>query len=319
MKLLFIADPLAGFKTYKDSTYAMMVEAARRGHGLAAMLAGDLAWTGGKTSERVMGRMRRVELTGGDPWFAEGESEWRDLASFDAVIMRTDPPFDQGYLYATWLLDMAERQGARVFNRPQSLRDYNEKLAIARFPQFIAPTLVTGDAALIREFLAEQGDIIVKPLNAMGGAGVFRLRPQDPNLGAILETLTRNGAETIMAQRYLPEIKAGDKRILVIDGEPVPYCLARIPAEGETRGNLAAGGTGVAQPLSERDWEIARALGPTLKAAGLLLVGLDVIGACLTEVNVTSPTCFQEITQQTGFDVAAMFVDALEKNVQATA
>ena len=319
MKLLFIADPLAGFKTYKDSTYAMMVEAARRGHGLAAMLAGDLAWTGGKTSERVMGRMRRVELTGGDPWFVEAEAEWCDLAEFDAVIMRTDPPFDQAYLYATWLLEMAERQGARVFNRPQSLRDYNEKLAIARFSQFIAPTLVTGDAALIREFLAEQGDIIVKPLNAMGGAGVFRLRPQDPNLGAILETLTRNGAETIMAQRYLPEIKAGDKRILVIDGEPVPYCLARIPAEGETRGNLAAGGTGVAQPLSERDWEIARALGPTLKAAGLLLVGLDVIGACLTEVNVTSPTCFQEITQQTGFDVAAMFVDALEKNVQATA
>jgi glutathione synthase len=279
------------------------------------MLAGDLAWSGGKTSGKVMGRVRQVELTGGDPWFAEGVAEWRDLAEFDAVIMRTDPPFDQAYLYATWLLEMAERQGATVFNRPQSLRDYNEKLAIARFPQFIAPTLVSNDAALIRGFLAEQGDIIVKPLNAMGGAGVFRLRPQDPNLGAILETLTRNGAETIMAQRYLPEISDGDKRILVIDGEAVPYCLARIPAEGETRGNLAAGGTGVARPLSERDWEIARTLGPTLKAAGLLLVGLDVIGGCLTEVNVTSPTCFQEITQQTGFDVAAMFVDALETQV----
>jgi glutathione synthase len=316
MIVLFIADPLAGFKIYKDSTYAMMVEAARRGHRLYAMLAGDLAWSGGKTSGKVMGRVRQVELTGGDPWFAEGVAEWRDLATFDAVIMRTDPPFDQAYLYATWLLEMAERQGATVFNRPQSLRDYNEKLAIARFPQFIAPTLVSNDAALIRGFLAEQGDIIVKPLNAMGGAGVFRLRPQDPNLGAILETLTRNGAETIMAQRYLPEISDGDKRILVIDGEAVPYCLARIPAEGETRGNLAAGGTGVARPLSERDWEIARTLGPTLKAAGLLLVGLDVIGECLTEVNVTSPTCFQEITQQTGFDVAAMFVDALEKSVR---
>jgi glutathione synthase len=315
MIVLFIADPLAGFKIYKDSTYAMMVEAARRGHRLYAMLAGDLAWSGGKTSGKVMGRVRQVELTGGDPWFAEGVAEWRDLATFDAVIMRTDPPFDQAYLYATWLLEMAERQGATVFNRPQSLRDYNEKLAIARFPQFIAPTLVSNDAALIRGFLAEQGDIIVKPLNAMGGAGVFRLRPQDPNLGAILETLTRNGAETIMAQRYLPEISDGDKRILVIDGEAVPYCLARIPAEGETRGNLAAGGTGVARPLSERDWEIARTLGPTLKAAGLLLVGLDVIGGCLTEVNVTSPTCFQEITQQTGFDVAAMFVDALETQV----
>ncbi|OYY95299.1 MAG: glutathione synthase [Hydrogenophilales bacterium 28-61-23] len=312
MNLLFIADPLASFKIYKDSTYAMMVEAARREHGLFAMLAGDLAWRDGK----IIGAARAVDLTGGDPWFSAGAAEWRDLAGFDAVIMRTDPPFDQTYLYATWLLDMAERQGARVFNRPQSLRDFNEKLAIARFPQFIAPTLVSGDAALIRAFLAEQGDIIVKPLNAMGGAGVFRLRPHDPNLGAILETLTRNGAETIMAQRYLPAIKDGDKRILVIDGEAVPYCLARIPAEGETRGNLAAGGTGVARPLSERDWQIARELGPQLNAAGLLLVGLDVIGDCLTEVNVTSPTCFQEITQQTGFDVAAMFVDALERNVK---
>ena len=226
--------------------------------------------------------------------------------------MRKDPPFDQGYLYATWLLEMAERQGARVFNRPQALRDYNEKLAIARFPEFIAPTLVSGDAGQIRAFLAEQGDIVVKPLNAMGGAGVFRLRPEDPNIGAILESLTRHGAETVMAQRYLPEIRDGDKRILVIDGEPVPYCLARIPAEGETRGNLAAGGTGVARPLTERDARIALALGPTLKAAGLLLVGLDVIGDCLTEVNVTSPTCFREITDQTGFDVAAMFMDKLE-------
>jgi len=312
MNFLFIADPLAGFKTYKDSTYVMMVESARRGHGLFAMLAGDLAWRDG----RVIGRLRKVELTGASPWFAEGASEWRDLAAFDAVIMRTDPPFDQAYLYATWLLEMAERQGARVFNRPQSLRDYNEKLAIARFPQFTAPTLVASDAALIRTFLAEQGDVVVKPLNAMGGAGVFRLRPHDPNLGAILETLTRNGAETIMAQRYLPEIKDGDKRILLIDGEVVPFCLARIPAEGETRGNLAAGGTGLARPLTEHDWDIARGLAPTLKQAGLLLVGLDVIGACLTEVNVTSPTCFQEITQQTGFDVAAMFVDALERNVK---
>ena len=312
MNLLFIADPLAGFKIYKDSTYAMMVEVARRGHAMHAMLAGDLSWRDG----RVAGRMRSIRLTGGNPWFAEDDAEWRDLADFDAVIMLTYPPFDQAYLYATWLLEMAERQGARVFNRPQSLRDYNEKLAIARFPQFIASTLVSNDAELIREFLAEQGDIVVKPLNAMGGSGIFRLRPNDANLGAILETVTRNGAETIMAQRYLPEIKDGDKRILVIDGEVVPYCLARIPAEGETRGNLAAGGTGVARPLSERDWEIARALGLTLKAAGLLLVGLDVIGECLTEVNVTSPTCFQEITQQTGFDVAAMFVDAVEQQVK---
>lgn len=344
MNLLFIADPLETFKTYKDSTYAMMVEAAGRGHTISAMLAGDLVWK----AEWVVGRTQRVFLSsaakggGGDmrapggggtsenppqpffekgggertaPWFERGEAEWHDLASFDAVIMRTDPPFDQAYLYATWLLEMAERQGARVFNSPRALRDYNEKLAIARYPRFIAPTLVTCHADLIREFLAEQGDIVVKPLNAMGGAMVFRLRPDDANLGAILETITQYGRETVMAQRYLPEIKAGDKRILMIAGQPVPYCLARIPAAGETRGNLAAGGTGVARPLSERDWEIARALGPELKDAGLLLVGLDVIGDCLTEVNVTSPTCFQEITQQTGFNVAGMFMDALEREV----
>ena len=317
MKLLFVADPLEGFKTYKDSTFAMMAEAQRRGHGLFAMEARDLAWRDG----RVIGQCAEITLLphpqplsrgerGG--WFQRGKAEWLGLAEFEAVVMRKDPPFDQGYLYATWLLEMAERQGARVFNRPQALRDYNEKLAIARFPEFIAPTLVSGDAGQIRAFLAEQGDIVVKPLNAMGGAGVFRLRPEDPNIGAILESLTRHGAETVMAQRYLPEIRDGDKRILVIDGEPVPYCLARIPAEGETRGNLAAGGTGVARPLTERDARIALALGPTLKAAGLLLVGLDVIGDCLTEVNVTSPTCFREITDQTGFDVAAMFMDKLE-------
>lgn len=315
MNFLFIADPLASFKIYKDSTYAMMAEAARRGHALHSMLADDLAWREG----RVQGLAHVVTLTGSQPWFAEDDVRWRDLTEFDAVIMRTDPPFDQAYLYATWLLEMAERQGAHVFNRPRALRDYNEKLAIARFPQFIAPTLVTSDAALIREFVAAHGDVIVKPLNAMGGAGVFRIGPRDPNLGVIIETLTRHGAETIMAQRYLPQIKDGDKRILLIDGEVVPYCLARIPAEGETRGNLAAGGTGVARPLDDRDWEIARTLSPQLKADGLLLVGLDVIGDCLTEVNVTSPTCFQEITQQTGFDVAAMFVDAVEKRTKGEA
>ncbi|MEW5771277.1 MAG: glutathione synthase [Pseudomonadota bacterium] len=360
MQLLFVADPLHTFKTYKDSTYAMMREAARRGHGLSAMLAEDLAWRDG----RVMGRCQAIALLplpqrgrageraaspeadpasagsqtcpadtpspapaghpppageGKGAWFTADEPAWRDLAEFDAVVMRKDPPFDQGYLTATWLLEMAERQGARVFNRPQALRDYNEKLAIARFPEFIAPTLASADAALIRAFLAEQGDIIVKPLNAMGGAGVFRLRPGDPNIGSILETLTRYGAETVMAQRYLPQIADGDKRVLVIDGEPVPYALARIPAQGETRGNLAAGGTGVARPLTQRDREIAHALGPTLKAAGILLAGLDVIGDCLTEVNVTSPTCFQEIHQQTGCDVAALFVDALEKGVRGQA
>lgn len=315
MKFLFIADPLDGFKLHKDSTYAMMREAARRGHRLFAMQAEDLAWREG----RVWGRCFQVELLPGPPspangqrWYAAGDLIWQDLADFAAVLMRKDPPFDQGYLTATWLLQMAEAKGARVLNRPQALRDWNEKLAIARFPEFIAPTLVSADAGQIRDFLAQQQDIVVKPLNAMGGAGVFRLGPTDPNLGSILETLTRHGAEAIMAQRYLPAIAQGDKRILVIDGEPVPYALARIPAPGETRGNLAAGGTGVAQPLSERDWHIARSLAPSLKAAGIFLAGLDVIGEHLTEVNVTSPTCFQEISQQTGCDVAALFMDALE-------
>lgn len=314
MDLLFVADPLAGFKTYKDSTYAMMVEAARRGHALWACEPEDLAWRGG----RVLASARAVSLTGEDEaWYTAAGPAWRPLAGFGAVLMRKDPPFDEGYLNATYLLEMAEREGARVFNRPQALRDYNEKLAIARFPEFTVPTLVTCRPADIRAFLDEQGDIVVKPLNAMGGAGIFRLRPDDANLGAILETATALGRRQVMAQRYLPEIAAGDKRILLIDGEPVPYSLARIPAPGETRGNLAAGGTGVARPLNTRDRVIAAALGPALAADGLLLVGLDVIGDWLTEVNVTSPTCFREIAAQTGCDVAALFVDALERRVAA--
>ena len=311
MNLLFVADPLASFQTYKDSTLAMMAEATTRGHVLWACEPGDLSWTQGGG---VVAQAFPVLLTGATPnWFAAGARCERTLASFDSVLMRKDPPFDAAYLHATYLLEMAEREGAKVFNRPQALRDYNEKLAIARFAPFTAPSLVASDPARIRAFLVKQGDIVVKPLDAMGGASVFRLRPGDANVGAILETITDYGRRTIMAQRYLPEIAAGDKRILVIDGEPVPFCLARIPAAGETRGNLAAGGRGVAQALSGRDWEIARAIGPQLKADGLLLVGLDVIGDCLTEVNVTSPTCFVEITAQTGFAVAAAFVDALEK------
>ena len=319
MKLLFIADPLDTFKIHKDSTYAMMVEAHRRAYPMWTMASEDLAWRDG----RVMGKCHALRLKnqeGGAPdkeWFQLESPGWHDLVEFDAVLMRKDPPFDQAYLYATWLLEMAENLGARVFNRPQALRDFNEKLAIARFPQFIAPTLATSEPALIRQFLREQGDIVVKPLNAMGGTGVFRLRPDDANLGAILETSTRNGRETVMAQRYLPEIRQGDKRILLIDGEAVPYSLARIPAEGETRGNLAAGGTGKARELTPRDWEIAHAVGPVAKAAGLLLIGLDVIGDCLTEINVTSPTCFREITAQTPYDVATLFISALERKVKA--
>jgi glutathione synthase len=310
MQILVVADPLASFKIHKDSTFAMMQAAAARGHDLWACEPGDLAWRDGK----LMGRVQPVRLTGGTPdWYEAGNHEWRRLNGFDAVLMRKDPPFDQEFLYATYLLELAEREGARVFNRPAALRDFNEKLAIARFAEFTVPTLVTSRAEEIRAFLAEQGDIVVKPLNAMGGASVFRIRPGDANLGVIIETLTQHEATMVMAQRYIPEIVDGDKRILVIDGEAVPFCLARIPAPGETRGNLAAGGTGVARPLTERDWQIARALGPQLKAAGLLLVGLDVIGDWLTEVNVTSPTCFREIMDQTGCDVAGMFTDALER------
>jgi glutathione synthase len=233
--------------------------------------------------------------------------------------MRKDPPFDSEYFYATHLLSQAGREGARVFNHPAALREHPEKLAILEFPQFIGPTLVTRDAQAIRAFHAEQRDIILKPLDGMGGMGIFRVGPDGLNLGSIIETLNQDGRVTVMVQTYLPEIVKGDKRILVIGGEPAPIALARIPQGSEIRGNLAVGGKGVAQPLSVRDREIAETIGPVLAARGLLLVGLDVIGDSLTEINVTSPTGFQEITQQTGFDVAKMFVDALERALATTA
>jgi glutathione synthase len=310
MNIAFILDPLDTLKTYKDSSYAMMRAAQARGHALFALMRDDLVLADGQ----VAGYARRVELVdGGEQWYCAGEAKSRPLAGFDAVLMRQDPPFDMEYLYATHLLELAEVQGARVFNRPAAVRDFNEKLSTAKFPQFAPSTLVTRRDDLIRDFLEEHGDIILKPLDAMGGASIFRVRALDPNLNVIIETMTQLGGRTIMAQRYIPEIAQGDKRILLIDGAPVPYALARIPKKGETRGNLAAGGTGVAQPLSERDREIAAALGPLLREAGLFLVGLDVIGDWLTEINVTSPTGFQEIAAQSGFDVAGMFVDALER------
>ena len=315
MNLLFVADPLESFRTYKDSTFAMMREAQRRGHALAACEPRDLAW---QTGGQVQARVRQIRLTGAeDAWFTEERVSQQPLRGFDAVVMRKDPPFDSEYFYATHLLQQAEREGARVFNRPAALRDHPEKLAILEFPQFTSPTLVTRDPEALRRFHAEQGDIILKPLDGMGGMGIFRVKADGLNLGAIIETLNADGATTVMAQRFVPEIAQGDKRVLVIGGKPVPYSLARIPQGGEVRGNLAAGGKGVAQPLSARDREIAEALGPVLAARGLLLVGLDVIGDCLTEINVTSPTCFQEIMDQTGFDVAAMFIDALEASLQA--
>ncbi|MDT9000086.1 glutathione synthase [Paucibacter sp. APW11] len=316
MKILFVADPLESFKTYKDTTFSMMREAARRGHELWACHPADLVWHSGG---RVVARQARaITLTGAaHDWFSVVATAELALAEADAVVMRKDPPFDSEYFYATHLLGQAEREGARVFNSPQALRDHPEKLAILEFPQFTPPTLVTRSEAAIRAFHAEHHDIILKPLDGMGGAGIFRVGSDGLNLGAIIETLNKGGAETVMVQRYLPAIKDGDKRVLLIGGQVVPFCLARIPQGGEVRGNLAAGGKGVAQPISARDREIAEALGPILAARGLLLVGLDVIGDRLTEINVTSPTCFQEITEQTGFDVPKMFIDALERALAA--
>ena len=310
MKLAFIADPLESFKIYKDSTYAMMREAAARKHDLYALQQEDLAWHNGTVS----GRARRLHLSDDkNAWFRMEEPRSTPLKEFDAVLMRKDPPFDMEYVYSTYLLELAQAQGARVFNDPRAIRDCNEKMTIARFAQFTAPTLVTRDIVLIREFLAAHGDIILKPLDGMGGTSVFRVHSKDPNLNVIIETVTHYGRRTVMAQRYIPEIADGDKRVLLIGGKPVPYALARIPQPGETRGNLAAGGTGVARELTPRDREIAETLAPQLHAQGLLLVGLDVIGDYLTEVNVTSPTCFQEIREQTGFNVAGMLLDALER------
>jgi len=309
MKIAFVVDPLDSFKIYKDTTFAIMREAAARGHRLFAMEQEDLALRRGT----VCGSASRLHLTGKKPgWYRREKAASMPLKDFDAVLMRKDPPFDMEYVYSTYLLELAEAQGARVFNRPRAIRDWNEKMGAVRFPQFAPPTVVTRREALIREFLAEHRDVILKPLDGMGGASVFRVRRDDPNVNVIIETVTHYGRRTIMAQRYLAEIRDGDKRVLLIGGKPVPHCLARIPKPGETRGNLAAGGTGIARKLTKRDREIAGKLGPVLHKEGLLLVGLDVIGDWLTEVNVTSPTCFQEITEQTGFNVAGMFMDALE-------
>ena len=315
MNLLFVADPLETFKTYKDTTFAMMRAAVARGHALLACEPKDLVWQRGSRVE-ALSRAITLAPAGSETWFVEAaEPASIALADVSAVVMRKDPPFDTEYFYATHLLGQAEREGARVFNSPRALRDHPEKLAILEFPEFITPTIVTRDEAAIKRFHGEHRDIVLKPLDGMGGMGIFRVGPDGLNLGSIIETLNRNGTTTVMAQRYLTEITEGDKRILVIDGVPAPHVLARIPQGSEIRGNLAVGGKGVAQPISARDRAIAEAVGPILARRGLLLVGLDVIGDCLTEINVTSPTGFQEVTQQTGFDVAAMFVDALERSL----
>ena len=310
MDYAFILDPLPALKAYKDSSIAMMRALAARGHRVFAIMQADLAWDSKGTRARAV----PLELSADNyDWYTEGEPEERALSAFAAVVMRKDPPFDMEYVYATYLLEAAEAEGAHVFNRPRAIRDHNEKMAITQFQAFTAPTLVTRDAGRVNAFIDAHGDAVVKPLDGMGGASVFRVRADDPNRNVIIETVGRDGTRTIMAQRYIPEIVDGDKRVLIIGGEVVPFALARIPKPGETRGNLAAGGRGVARPLTARDREIAAAIGPKLWAQGLLVVGLDVIGDYLTEVNVTSPTCFVEITEQSGFDVGAMFAQALEK------
>ncbi|MCD6026300.1 MAG: glutathione synthetase [Solimicrobium sp.] len=309
MKIAFLTDPLENFNIRKDSTFAMMREASQRNHELYAFMPNDLAYVGGQ----VVALARRIKLTGNTNWFEAEQSKECPLHKFDVVLQRKDPPFDMEYVYATYLLELAEHSGARVFNKPAAIRNHNEKFSITEFSQFITPTLITRDEVRLRHFHNEHRTIILKPLDGMGGAGVFKVGTDGMNLGSIIETLTANGTRTIMAQRFIPEVKEGDKRLLLIGGKTVPYALARIPQGNEVRGNLAAGGVGKAQPLSAHDLKIAETLAPILAHRGLLLVGCDVIGDFLTEVNVTSPTCFQEITQQTGFNVAAMFIDALEK------
>lgn len=308
MRIALILDPLASLKPYKDTSLAIMQEAAKRGHELFVSMQGDLFLK----HDQVRLNALSFQFTDEHHWYALGEYSEYLPKDFDVVLMRKDPPFDNEFLYSTYLLDLAHQQGARVLNHPASVRDWNEKLAVANFPQFAPEFLVSRDNALIREFLRAHADVVVKPLDGMGGSSIFRLTQQDPNISVILETITDFGKRTIMVQRYLPEITAGDKRIIVIDGEPLPYSLARIPMAGETRGNLAAGGTGVAQPLTARDLEIATTVGKVLKQKGLFLVGLDVIGDHLTEINVTSPTGMVEIAAQTSCNPAAIFMDALE-------
>ena len=313
MNILFVCDPLVSFHIEKDSTFTMMREAQKRGHSVWACGTHQMGWQSG---QQVSAPMQQLRLTA-DPlhWFTVAAEDTRALCSMDAVLMRKDPPFDNEYFYATHLLSQAEREGARVFNSPQALREHPEKLALMEFADFASPTLVTRSPQAIRDFHALHSDIILKPLDGMGGMGIFRIKADGLNLGSIIETLNRDGSTSVMVQKFLPEIAQGDKRVLVIDGEPVPFALARIPQGNEVRGNLAAGGKGVAQALTPRDKQIAETLGPVLAARGLLLVGLDIIGDCLTEINVTSPTCFREITDQTGFDVPAMFISALERHM----
>ena len=312
MNLLFVLDALETLKIEKDTSYVMMREAQRRGHQIWVTTQRGIRSAAGRVAVRAQ-QLLLDEMP--NAWYEVVASQDLFASDIDGVLMRKDPPFDMEYIYTTYLLESLEQEGCRVFNRPKSIRDFNEKLSITKYPQFISPTLVTADKALIHDFIVEQNEVVLKPLDGMGGSSVFRSRPNDPNLGVIIETLTQLGQRTIMVQKFIPEISDGDKRVLLIDGEPAPYSLARIPQGADHRGNLAAGGRGVAMLLTDREKEIATALGHELSARGLLLVGLDIIGGYLTEINVTSPTCMREIQDQTGCDVPGIFIDALEKHI----
>jgi glutathione synthase len=314
VKLLFILDPLEELKAYKDTSVAMMRAAQKRGHEIHWAEQGSLFWR-----KRACVLAQRLVLKSNDKsWYeTRGKPAEHVLADYDAVLMRKDPPFDLEYLTSIWLLSQAEREGARVFNNPAAVRDHNEKLGILEFPQFIPPTLCAREPARLHAFIDAQKDVILKRLDGMGGESIFRVRAGDPNRNVIVETMVQGGTRVVMAQRYLPEIRQGDKRVLLIDGKPVPHALARMAKPGESRANLAAGGKGVARPLSAREREIAATIGPVLAKRGLLLVGLDVIGDYVTEVNVTSPTCFREIQDQTGFDVSGLFIQTLERKIKS--
>ncbi|GAB2188515.1 glutathione synthase [Sessilibacter sp. MAH1] len=313
-KIGIIMDPIESIAVKKDTTLALMLAAQKEGWQLYYMEQKSLFLDQGRPKAIAHKIQVFMDM---QKWFEKSEPETIQLESLDAILMRKDPPFDNEYVYSTYILEAAEKLGTLVVNKPQSLRDCNEKIFATQFPQCCPPVLVSKDYGLLRKFHSEHGDVIFKPLDGMGGSGIFRLKPDDPNVGVILETLTQHGQNLIMAQKFIPEISNGDKRILVVNGQAIPYCLARIPAQGETRGNLAAGGTGRPQPLTERDEWIVSQVAPTLVEKGLLFVGLDVIGDYLTEINVTSPTCVREIDAAYETDIGGKLMTAIKEKLSS--
>ncbi len=315
MNIAFIIDPIETLNIKKDSSIAMMLAAQDKGHQIYAINSSDIKLN----DQQILATANQISISAKqEKWYQVVSSKTVPLNTFDAVLMRKDPPVDTEYFYITYLLELAEKNGANILNKPLAIRNNNEKLAIVNHPAFIAPTLVTKDFASLKQFVQSHQEVVLKPLDGMGGSSVFKVSQNDPNLNVIIETITQNQNRTIMAQRFIPEIIKGDKRVLLVNGKPIPYSLARIPQKGEIRGNLAVGGTGIAMPLTERELEIANSIGPILSKQGLFIVGLDIIGDYLTEINVTSPTCMQEISNQTDCNVANTVIDALEKNEESS-